>query len=133
MTLRSKAQLNTDYADGGAAKNITPSKHRDFVDTAFPAFVALTSSASITWPTAGAPINKATLALAHNATLAITGAVNGSEGYLEVEQTGAFTLTLPAGDVVGATTAISAVSGKRSSIAWSHNGTDLTFVIAVQA
>ena len=133
MTLRSKAELLADYADGGAPKNVTPAKHRNFVDTAFPAFVTLASSASITWATGGAPINKAVLSLAHNATLSITGAVDGSEGYLEVTQTGAFTLTLPAGTIIGSTTAISTTSGKVTGIAWSRNASGFTFILAVQS
>lgn len=135
MTLRSKAELNTDYADGGAAKNITPLKHRNFVDTAFPAFTTLTSGATVTWATAGAPINKAKLTLGTNATLSITGAVDGSEGYLEVTQdgTGGRTFTLPAGTVVGATTSINTTASKMTAIAWSYNGSAFTFVLSQQA
>jgi hypothetical protein len=97
-----------------------------------PGFTSLTSGTSITWTTGGARSSSAALTLAHNATLTIANVVDGAEGYLEVTQdgTGGRTLALPAGTIVGSTTTIHATANKKTSIAWSYNGSAYTFVLA---
>lgn len=138
-TIRTKSYLTgTIYPDGQAANSITANDHRDFVVSVDswvgPAFATLTSGTSVTWATAGEKVNNARLALAHNATLSITGAVEGAEGYLRVVQTGGgFTLTLPAGAVAGATTGVNTTNGKVTLVAWSYDGSAFTFVLAQQA
>jgi hypothetical protein len=140
MTIRTKSYLTgTSYVAGQPAGSIGSDDHRDFVESADswvgPAFQTLTSGTSITWATAGEKRNNAKLTLAHNATLSITGAVEGAQGYLEVTQdgTGGRTFTLPAGTVVGATTSINTTASKLTAISWSYNGSAFTFVLAQQA
>lgn len=139
-TVRTKSYLTgTIYPDGQAPGSITAQDHRDFVVSVDswigPAPTALTSGTSITWATAGEKRNYATLTLAHNATLSITGAVAGAQGLLEVTQdgTGGRTFTLPAGTVVGATTSINATASKLTLIAWSYTGSAFRFVLSQQA
>ncbi|MDB4882387.1 MAG: hypothetical protein JWL95_1153 [Gemmatimonadetes bacterium] len=100
-----------------------------------PAFVILTDGATITWATAGAKQNNARVTIAGNRTLSITGAVDGAEGYLEVTQdaTGGRTLTLPSGTIVGSLTTINSAATKKTAVAWSYNGSTLTFVLAREA
>lgn len=138
-TIRTKSYLTgTAYPDGGAPKNITPQKHRDFVVSVdswiAPIPTALTSGTSITWATAGEKVNNATLTLAHNATLSITGAVSGAEGFLRLTQdgTGSRTFTLPSGTVIGATTSVNATASKTTLIAWFYDGTTMFFVLSQQ-
>jgi hypothetical protein len=139
-TIRTKPYLlTTIYQDGQPPASISEQDHRDFVVSVdswiAPAFQTLASSASVTWATNGEKRNNAKLTLGTNATLAITGAVEGAQGYLEVTQdaTGSRTFTLPAGTVVGATTAINATASKLTAIAWSYNGATFTFVLAQEA
>jgi hypothetical protein len=98
------------------------------------AFATLTSGATVTWATAGKLLCNAELALAHNATLDITGAVAGASGWLVVTQdpTTAYTLALPAGTVFGQA-AIDPTLGAKSAVAWSYNGAAFTFVIGYEA
>jgi plastocyanin len=137
MTIRTKTYLTgTSYVAGQAAGSIGSDDHRDFVESVDswigPAFVALTSGTTVTWATAGEKVNNATLTLAHNATLDITGEVAGASGWLEITQdaTGGRTFTLPAGTVVGATTAINTTANKKSAVLWTYNGTSFWFIIA---
>lgn len=126
--------LASIFQDGQAPGSITAQDMRDYIVSQFPSFVALVSGATVTW-TVTAPISKATLTLGTNATLVISGAAAGDEGYLEVTQdaTGGRTFTLPAGTVVGSTTAINATANKMTAIAWSYNGSAFTFVLAQQS
>jgi plastocyanin len=140
MTIRTKAYLlGTSYVAGQPTGSIGSDDHRDFVESADswvgPAPVTLTSGTTVTWATAGEKRNYATLTLAHNATLDITGEVAGAQGLLEVTQdgTGSRTFTLPAGTVVGATTSINATASKLTLIAWSYNGTSFRFVLSQEA
>lgn len=89
---------DTTQAASGTTKKIT-------VANLFPSFEVLTDGATITWAFASDRVRNATVTLAGNRTLSITGAVNGSTGVLIVKQdaTGSRTLALPSGSkVVGA-------------------------------
>lgn len=139
-TVRTKGYLTASvFQDGQAPGSITEQDERDFVVSVDswvgPAFVALTSGATVTWATAGEKNNNATLTLAEDATLDITGAVAGAQGYLELTQdgTGGWTLTLPSGTVLGATTSVNTTAAKMTAIAWSYNGAAFTFVLAQEA
>lgn len=138
-TVRTESGNLAQFTLSGAAKRLVPQYVRDLIVSAAswvgPSFVTLTSGTSITWATAGEKRNNAKLTLAHNATLSITGAVNGAQGWLEVTQdgTGSRTFTLPAGTVVGATTSINATASKLTCIAWSYNGSAFRFVLAQEA
>ena len=139
-TVRTKSYLLASvYQDGQAPGSISEQDHRDFVESVdswiAPTPTALTSGTSITWATAGEKVNNATLTLAHNATLTITGAVAGAEGFLRLTQdgTGSRTFTLPAGTVVGATTSVNTTASKTTAIAWWYDGTTMFFVLAQQA
>jgi hypothetical protein len=136
-TIRTKTYLTgTVYPDGQAPGSITAQDHRDFVVSVdswvAPAYQTLTSGATVTWATAGEKVNNAKLTLADNATLDITGEVEGASGWLEITQdaTGGRTFTLPAGTVVGATTAINTTANKKSAVLWTYNGTSFWFIIA---
>jgi hypothetical protein len=140
MTIRTKTYLTgTTYVAGQAPGAITSAAHRDFVESVdswiAPTPTALTSGTSITWATAGEKVNNATLTLAHNATLSITGAVAGAEGFLRLTQdgTGSRTFTLPAGTVIGSTTSVNATASKTTLIAWFYDGTTMFFVLSQQA
>lgn len=65
-------------------------------------FDTLTSGSTVTWTFSGTERRKANLTLSTNATLALSGAVSGSEGDLYVQQdaTGSRTLILPANSYV---------------------------------
>lgn len=137
MTIRTKSYLTgTTYVAGQPPGAITSAAHRDFVESTdswiAPAYQTLTSGTSITWATAGEKVNNAKLTLAHNATLSITGAVEGATGWLEITQdaTGSRTFTLPGGTVVGATTAINTTANKKSAVLWTYNGSAFWFIIA---
>lgn len=139
-TVRTKSYLTASvFQDGQAPGSITEQDERDFVVSADswvgPAFVTLTSGTSITWATAGEKRNNAKLTLAHNATLSITGQVEGAQGYLELIQdgTGSRTFTLPSGLVIGSTTTVNATASKTTLIAWSYNGSAFRFVLAQEA
>lgn len=137
-TIRTDSALLGFFTLTGAAKRLLPQYVRDFIVSVKswvgPAYVTLTSGTAVTWATAGEKVNNAKLALAHNATLSITGAVDGAEGLLRVVQTGGgFTLTLPAGTVVGATTGVNTINAKVTLVAWSYDGSAFTFVLAQQA
>jgi hypothetical protein len=140
MTIRTKSYLTgTTYVAGQAAGAITSAAHRDFVESVDswigPTPTALTSGTSITWATAGEKRSYATLTLAHNATLSITGAVAGAQGLLEITQdgTGGRTFTLPAGTVIGATTSITTTASKMTLVAWTYTGSAFRFVLSQQA
>ena len=140
MTIRTKTYLTgTTYVAGQPAGSITSASHRDFVESVDswigPAYQTLTSGTSITWATAGEKVNNATLTLAEDATLSITGAVEGATGWLELTQdgTGGWTLTLPAGTVVGATTDINTTADKKTAILWTYNGSAFWFILAQEA
>jgi hypothetical protein len=101
-----------------------------------PVFATLASvSGTTTWATNGERLNNATLTIDEDSVLDITGLVAGAEGYLEVTQdgTGGWFLTLPSGTIVGATVAIGLTPGKMTAIAFSYNGTSLTFVLAKES
>lgn len=139
-TIRTKSYLTASvFQDGQAPGSISEQDERDFVVSADswvgPAYQTLTSGTSITWATSGEKRNNAKLTLAHNATLSITGAVEGAQGYLELTQdaTGGRTFTLPAGTVIGATASVNTTPNKTTLIAWSYNGSAFFFVIAQQS
>lgn len=140
MTIRTKSYLTgTSYVAGQAPGSIGSDDHRDFVESVDswigPAYQTLTSGTSITWATSGEKVNNAKLTLAHNATLSITGAVEGATGWLELTQdgTGGRTFTLPSGTVLGATTAINTTANKKTGILWTYNGSSFCFILAQQA
>lgn len=140
MTVRTKTYLTgTTYVAGQPAGSITSASHRDFVESVdswiAPTPTALTSGTSITWATAGEKVNNATLTLAHNATLSITGQVAGAEGFLRLTQdgTGGRTFTLPAGTVIGATASVNTTLNKTTLVAWFYDGTTLFFVLSQQS
>lgn len=139
-TVRTKSYLLASvFQDGQAAGSITEQDERDLVVSVDswvgPAFVALTSGTTVTWATAGEKVNNATLTLAHNATLDITGEVAGATGWLELTQdgTGGRTFALPSGTVLGATTSINATAGKKTGILWTYNGSSYCFILAQEA
>lgn len=140
-TVRTPTYLTgTAYADGGAPKNIVPQKHRDFVVSSHewtsPSFVTVTIAAStFTVATAGQRVNNHKGTLNGNSTLSITGAVDGATGYIEVTQdgTGGRTFTLPAGTVLGATTAVNTTASKKTGIVWIYNGSTYSFILLQQA
>jgi hypothetical protein len=139
-TIRTKSYLTASvFQDGQAPGSISEQDERDFVVSVdswiAPAYVTLTSGTSITWATAGEKVNNAKLTLAHNATLSITGAVEGATGWLELTQdaTGGRTFTLPSGTVVGATTAINTTASKKTAVLWTYNGTSFWFILAQEA
>jgi hypothetical protein len=130
-TIRTPSYLTgTAYADGGAPKNITPQKHRDFVVSAAawvaPAFVTLTDAATVTWTITGQPTSHARVTLGGNRTLDIVGESNGYSGILVVTQdgTGSRTLTLPAGSLVpGGSITLSTAAGAVDVLSFVYDGT----------
>lgn len=99
-------------------------------------WTALSDAATIVWAVdATKNEQKATVTLAGNRTLSITGLSNGMSGILRVTQdgTGGRTLSLPAGSKVvfngvGAVT-LSAVPGAVDILAWEYDGTNLYWCI----
>ena len=97
--------------------------------TVLPTFQALTDGATITWTVTGKPSDVATVTLAGNRTLAITGAAAGYCGILIVKQdgTGTRTLALPSGSKVrdGGAGAIvlSTAASKVDVLGWIYDGT----------
>lgn len=90
----------------------------------------LTDGATVTWATGGVKYPNATVTLAGNRTLAITGTVAGQSGTLVVKQdaTGSRTLTLPAGSKVrdggaGAIT-LSTVANAIDILSYYYDGTN---------
>lgn len=140
MTIRTDTYLiGTTYVAGQPAGSITSAGHRDFVESVDswigPAYATLTSGTTITWATAGEKVNNAKVTLAHNATLSITGAVEGASGWLEITEdaTGGRTFTLPGGTVVGATTSINTTANKKTALLWTYNGSAFWFILAQEA
>lgn len=138
-TVRTESAVLGLFTLTGAAKRLVPQYVRDFVVSVFswigPSYTTLTSGTSITWATGGEKRNNALLTLAHNATLSITGAVEGAQGYLELTQdgTGGRTFTLPAGKIIGSTTSVNTTASKITLIAWSYNGSSFRYVLAQEA
>lgn len=91
-----------------------------------PAFSALSDGATITWATAGARVNHATVTLGGNRTLDITGEVDGAQGVLIVTQdgTGSRTLSLPGIEVGGGIT-LSTAAGAVDVLAWICSGSTI--------
>lgn len=100
-----------------------------------PSFTTLTDGATVTWATSGAKVNNATVTLAGNRTLSITGAVNGACGVLKVVQdgTGGRTLALPAGSKIidGGVSPFVPTSGanKIDILAWIYDGTNYFWTV----
>jgi hypothetical protein len=94
-----------------------------------PAPVTLVDGATVTWATAGQPINNAQVTLGGNRTLDITGEVAGATGVLVVIQdaTGSRTLALPGSSKVigggaGAVT-LTTTANARDILSWYYDGT----------
>jgi plastocyanin len=129
-TIRTSSYLRASvFQDGQAPGSITEQDERDFVVSAEawigPAFVTLTDGATVTWATAGAPVNHAKVTLGGNRTLDITGEVAGASGTLVVTQdgTGSRTLTLPAGSKApGGAFTLSTAAGSIDVLAWVFDG-----------
>jgi hypothetical protein len=127
----SAARLN--YMEAGIEDAQAAAEAAPTAASVSPAFVALTDGATVTWATAGARVSHATLTLAGNRTLDITGAVNGAQGVLVVTQdgTGSRTLALPAGSkAAGGAFTLTTTAGGIDVLAWIYNGTTYFWTIS---
>lgn len=136
-TIRTVSALLTSlYPDGQAPGSITAQDHRDLivslVSLMSPPFATLTDAATVTWATAGNPVNHAEVTLGGNRTLSITGAIDGSSGTLFVIQdgTGSRTLTLPAtSKAPGGAFTLTTTAGAIDVLAFVRKGTTYYWTI----
>ena len=141
MTIRTKTYLTgTTYVAGQPAGSITSASHRDFVESADswvgPAYTTLTSSAgAVTWAAASEKVNNAKITLTEATTVTITGAIEGGTYWLEVTQdgTGGWTLTLPSGTTIGATTGINTTASKKTGVLLIYNGASYMIIYGQEA
>lgn len=122
--------------DGQAPGSITEQDERDvfvtLVSLMSPPFVTLTDAATVTWATAGNPVNNAIVTLGGNRTLSITGAISGSTGVLKVIQdgTGSRTLALPAGSIApGGAFTLTTTASAKDVLSWTYDGTSYLWTI----